>query len=373
MTRLQSHLHRTSIGVGRLRSLEPVVIRFGRLGDMVILSSLLHFLHDRFHNRCIVLGAGSWNAQLYRAHPDVERIWSFARHIPFVLSLTWWRVLWALHRTAPGPIYVCERHPRQLARIRRLLGLSGVDRARCLFITDFLTQEDEHWVDRFVRFGEQTPPALDPADYPLPLHTGQRAPRLHVTDSERAQRDAWLHERGWCGRRLVLVQPGNFRTMSRRRERWRRLNADDKAWPMQNWVDLLRGVQATMPDAVIVLCGAPQEGLLLQQIAFAAAPAHIAVVELPLRPLLALCEAATAMISIDTGPAHAAAALGLPLIVLYGAESPACWLPRSPSASPVLAVGGPPTSTRVDQISVADVLCAWRTLRELERQASRPG
>jgi heptosyltransferase-2/heptosyltransferase-3 len=78
-----------------------------------------------------------------------------------------------------------------------------------------------------------------------------------------------------------------------------------------------------------------------------------------LRQLYALCEAASSMVSIDSGPAHAAAALSVPLVVLYGAESPLYWLPRSPSGSPVVGVGGPPASHRADQVSAEAVFAAW--------------
>ena len=69
------------------------------------------------------------------------------------------------------------------------------------------------------------------------------------------------------------------------------------------------------------------------------------------------------MISIDSGPAHAAAALSVPLVVLYGAESPRYWLPRSPSGSAVVGVGGPPASTRADQVSVDALFAAWRSVQ----------
>lgn len=68
------------------------------------------------------------------------------------------------------------------------------------------------------------------------------------------------------------------------------------------------------------------------------------------------------MISVDTGPAHAAAALGLPLVVLFGSEPQSVWLPRSSTGSAVLGLGGPPHSDRVEQISVHAVLSAWSSL-----------
>jgi heptosyltransferase-2/heptosyltransferase-3 len=191
---------------------------------------------------------------------------------------------------------------------------------------------------------------------------GMPAPRLSVSDAERVELDIWLRRKGWIGRNLVLVQPGNFRSMSRRREQWRRLKTDDKAWPVGKWVSLLCRVHDTLPDTVIVLCGAPEEGSMLQEIQRAAGLQDVVAAELPLRQLLALTESAHSMISVDTGPAHAAAAMGLPLVVMFGAESRRHWLPRSPSGSEVVGVGGPPVSNRVDQIDVEEVFNAWCSL-----------
>src|ERR1017187_8567244 len=89
--------------------LHPILIRFGRLGDMVMLSPLLNLLHRRYRNPCWLIGSGPWSAQLYRGQEDVARIWSlFGRHTPFLLGPTWWRVLWALRHSGRSPIYVCE-------------------------------------------------------------------------------------------------------------------------------------------------------------------------------------------------------------------------------------------------------------------------
>jgi ADP-heptose:LPS heptosyltransferase len=181
-----------------------------------------------------------------------------------------------------------------------------------------------------------------------------------VSAAARADCAAWIEAQGLTGRPLVLVQPGNRRTM--RGGRLRISSEDDKAWPIERWAELLRQVHRQMPQAGIVLCGAPRESLLLSWITAAAQLPAVLAAELPLPRLLALCERAHSMISVDTGPAHAAAALSLPLVVLFGAHSQAEWLPRSPSGSAVVGVGGPPHSSRLDQISVPTVLEAWRGL-----------
>jgi ADP-heptose:LPS heptosyltransferase len=346
---------------------QPIVIWFGRVGDMILLSTLLDILHRRYRSPCGLIGAGAWTAQIYDAHPDVAQIWCLRRYTPFFFDIRWWRAFWALRRDVSDPVYVCEADPRKLARIRRLLTLSGTDPARCLFITDEESCRQPHWVDRLVSFGRLTPPALRESDYPWPSVSPLCAPRLEVSASARADCAAWIASRGWSGRPIILVQPGNRRTM--RGSRLRISPLDDKAWPIERWATLLRKIHAHLPQAAIVLCGAPQESLLLDLVRVAAERSTVSTAELPLGRLLALCATAHSMISVDTGPAHAAAALGLPLVVMFGGHAQAEWLPRSSSGSPVLGIGGPPVSTRLDQIPVDSVFDAWLGL--LERMTSK--
>jgi heptosyltransferase-2/heptosyltransferase-3 len=222
--------------------------------------------------------------------------------------------------------------------------------------------EEEHWVDLYVRVAQRTPPALNAAEYPPSNLIRKCAPQLEVLQADRDDIDDWLRARGGAGEKLVLIQPGNFRTMSRRREEWERSATDDKAWPLENWAALIQKIRAAVPDMLIVLCGAPAEADMLQRIRAKSGPPYALVADVSLRQLLALCDVAHSMISVDTGPAHAAAALGVPLVVMYGAEPPNRWLPRSPSGSAVIAISGLPMFTRVDQIPVHDVFSAWCAL-----------
>jgi ADP-heptose:LPS heptosyltransferase len=342
---------------------QPIVIWFGRVGDMIMLSTLLEILHRRYGGRCHLIGAGSWPAELYAAHDNVARITCLHRYTGFLFDGAWWRGRAALRASRRDPVYVCEYDPRKLARVQRLLRASRTDPARCLFITRTACLQEAgqaHWIDRLVCFGRLTPPAFDAADYPWPAPPPLCAPHLAVPAPARADCAAWIEAQGWGGQPLVLVQPGNRRTM--RGRRLRISSEDDKAWPIERWAALLQQVHAHLPRAVIVLCGAPRESLLLSWIRDAAQLPAVAAAELPLPRLLALCERAHSMISVDTGPAHAAAALSLPLVVMFGAHSQQQWLPRSPSGSAVMGVGGPPELNRLDQIDVARVFDAWRAL-----------
>ena len=110
---------------------------------------------------------------------------------------------------------------------------------------------------------------------------------------------------------------------------------------------------------------------MLQEIEIVANLDAVVVYGHGLRPLFALCEAAHSMVSVDTGPAHVAGALSLPLAVLYGAESPKYWLPRTPAGSPVLGVGGPPGANRAEQVPVDALFDAW--LAVVEPELKNPG
>ncbi|MBV8910679.1 MAG: glycosyltransferase family 9 protein [Gammaproteobacteria bacterium] len=340
------------------QQLQPIVIWFGRVGDMILLSALLEILHRRYGGRCHVIGAGRWTAEIYAAHSAVARVSCLHRYTGFLFDIAWWRTLRALRQARGQPVYVCEYFPRKLARVRRLLRLAGVDPARCLFLTD-MPHPPLHRVDRLVSFARLTPPAFRAADYPS-VEGPPCAPRLEVSAPAAAECAAWLEARGWSSRPLVLLQPGNRRTMRGRRLR---LSADDaKAWPPERWASLLQRMHARLPEALLLLCGARRERLLLDWIVQAAQLPHVVAAELPLPRLLALCARAHSMVSVDTGPAHAAAALSLPIVVLFGAHAQAEWLPRSPSGSAVVGLGGPPHSSRLEEIAPETVFAAWCTL-----------
>lgn len=141
--------------------MRPLVIRFGRLGDMILLAPLLEHLHRRYGEPCILLGPGPWSAELYGGHPDVCEILQVnARHRPLPFSPQRWRMVHRLRKERGAPVYVCETEPRAQAKIRRMLTLARVAPACCVFITDFPSFDNEHWIDRLLRFAAQTPPAM---------------------------------------------------------------------------------------------------------------------------------------------------------------------------------------------------------------------
>lgn len=345
--------------------LEPVVIRLGRMGDTMLLQPLLGRLRERYGNPCCLLAEGPWPRPMYAADPAVAEILQLSNpRQPLLLSPQRWLAVAALRRKRQAPFYVCEPEPRSVQKIQRLLALAGVAPENCVSL-GAPTRGVTHWADRLLQFGEQTPPAFQMVESaPSPPAA---VPRFCLTEQDHLDAQAW---RARClpgSGPLLLVQPANKRTM-----RWNGVRAqadDDKAWPLECWGALLKRIADARPDLQILLCGTQAERRHLQAIRHAAsAPASVTVVagELPLRRLAAVLAQAESMLSVDTGPAHIAAAVDCPLIVMYGKADPRQWLPRSLS-TPVWALGGPPTRHRVDSIPVDEVFAAWLSLPRRSR------
>jgi heptosyltransferase-2/heptosyltransferase-3 len=344
------------------RPLVPLVIRFGRLGDMLLQEPLFHLLHRRYGRPCTVLTRGTWTGELFRGHPDVGDIWQLLqRNRLLAFSPERWRVI-ARIRAHDGPIYISEDTRGSCKRIRWLLRFAGVPRERCIFLRDDMAlYDEEHWVDQALRFGRMTPTAYRETDYPWHGKDLQPAPRLHLDAADRADADAWLRQRGFADAPLVLLQTGNWKI-----RRWGHPRKDDpKFWPIESWVALLREMRASLLRANLVLCGSPAETAVCEAIARAAQLDQVktATTDLPVRRLLGVLERAHSMVSVDTGPAHLAAAMGCPLVVLYaGKHSPEKWDRRSPYAKPVINLGVWPRVEKVANISPEEVIAAWHSL-----------
>ena len=340
--------------------LHPVVIRFGRLGDTILLQPLLHKLRRRYGGACRLVSLGDSSRVLYEGCDDVHEVRHFAsQHGSLWFNPQRLRVALSLRALRGSPFYICEPDVRTRTKVRPMLSLAGIAPQHCVFIEDTQLLPDEHWADWLMRFADETPAAF----YDVAGASGLSAsPQLAPTSGEQRDAQAWLAAQGLAGRTLVLLQPANKRTV-----RWngvRQADDDEKSWPVTRWAALARAIVEKLPNASVLLCGSTAEANYLSTIGAAAAHPQVVVPAggLPLGHLRALLHVAHSMVSVDTGPAHLAAAVGCPLVVLFGNRWPSMWTPRSPTGSAVSVLGGLPSVTRVDQIELDTVIQAWRQL-----------
>lgn len=253
----------------------------------------------------------------------------------------------------------------------QVIGSDGVFGYHCRFATpDCVPREDEHWIDRWHRFAAMTPPAFALPAFRTNMHEAT-APCLVLNAGDREDLAEWLARRGLARTKIILLQPGSGRPRSRGQEG---SSGDPDRWPRANWVALIRALLADPGDCSILVCGSPSEMGPSRELAGSAGSPRVQAMgdDLPLRRFMALCEHAGAMIAVDSEFAQVAAAFGCPLIVLYGSRQPSLWRPRSPTGSPVQALGGRPARRRMDQVTLDEVLFSWQGLRTWTRASASP-
>ena len=344
--------------------LAPVVVRFGALGDMVLLTVLLQALHQRHGRPAHLLSSGAWTPELLAADPAVGELRLVSsRRRPYLLTPSQWaaRRWLAQHR---GPVYLCDPDPHA----ERLLQRAGLPDQQVLRAWQHRPAGEVHWADWWLQIAALDPPGLArrPTETPLVPTRGQ--PRLHLPPSWQADGEAWLRGLGLAGRPLLLLQPGNKKTHRRGRLATAYY---DKHWPPAHWAEVIRRLLAELPGAAALVCGSSREAGLAQEVVDAVGPLpagrsvhNLAAQQLSLRRLMVLAARAHSMVSIDTGPAHVAAAMDCPLVVLYGSAGWGQWLPRAPGGQ-VLPLGARhrDLNAKAMDLTPDQVVNTWRQLR----------
>jgi len=155
------------------------------------------------------------------------------------------------------------------------------------------------------------------------VETREPDAELRVTDSRLREAGALLREHGARpGRTLVAVCPGST-------------NSRAKRWPAERFAavaDLLH----EKVGAEIVLVGAAEElDISLEVGRHMRARPVVLTGKTDLAQTAAVLKAADLLVTNDTGPAHVAAAVGCPVVVIFGPTNPVTTRPYSTTAEVV--------------------------------------
>ncbi len=311
----------------------PLVCRFGAFGDMVMLTPMLKRLYQRCGKPVDVVGIGGWTATMFEHMPYVRRVYTIdSRKTPYLLSRSKKQLTTQLRKDAHQYAWLCEQSPHSY----KLMKKGGVDVDASINALDYPRLTHEHASEHWFRLANINPGdcSWDQED-DHPINT-----ELFVSGNEIKSCRDWLTKLGIApDSPLVCVQPGNKKTM--RAGRIDR-NSNTKYWHEANWAAVIDVVTHTLPGCSVLLCGVPAEYSITQDIYDLCVDQrniYCVANDLPLRRLLALLTLAHSCISVDTGPAHAAAALNCPVTVLFGQADARICRPIS-SDSPVEVVAG---------------------------------
>jgi heptosyltransferase-2/heptosyltransferase-3 len=328
---------------------------------MVLLTALIRVLHAQSGEPVDVVTSGPWSVPLLTGQPGVGDIFCLrSRKTPFWLSLDQQRIVRRLRARGAGPTWYCDGNDAA----RHLLERAGIPATYIVEAKDHPLLPGEHATQQWRRLAQIMPAAYAQTAAPrVPIGAVAPGCQLTVTREQREQLDAWLKGHGLADQGLIAIQIGNKRTMRRGP---RRLAVNHKHWPLERWSEVLQFMRRRHPRHAIVLLGTGPEFQLNQELASQAKipGIHNLADDLPIPRLVALLERADGLLTVDSGPAHAAAAVGCPQVVLFGKASPSLYRPWGvPGADVKLLTGeagGEPSMLGID---AASVIAAWSGLR----------
>ena len=132
-------------------------------------------------------------------------------------------------------------------------------------------------------------------------------PRLQLTKAERARASRFLAEAGVKSEKLLIgIHPGG--------------NWEYKLWSAEKYAQLATTLSKEKNGSILLFAG-PNERKLQAQVAGSMDTSPILVKTENLREVAALIAACDVYIGNDTGPMHIAAAVGTPVVALFGSTN----------------------------------------------------
>jgi heptosyltransferase-2/heptosyltransferase-3 len=359
-----------------VKTVRPLVVRCGAFGDMVLITALIDELHRRYGALVDIVTSGPWSEPLLRGHPGVGDISSVrSRKMPYWLSRDQQRVVRHLRGRGVGPTWFCDGNEAA----RPMLTRAGITAPYIVDVQEHPLLPGEHATEQWRRLGRldptmgavRSPRAVGGAPRPGPGGAGGGC-HLTVSAAQHDELMTWLSARGVPQQPMIAIQVGNKRTM---RRGLKRLATNSKYWPNERWAMVLRHVRQRLPGHAIVLLGTGPEYEINADLAARAGIERLYNLadDLTVPRLVALLAHAEGLITVDSGPAHVAAAVGCPQVVLFGKASTALYRPWGIEGADVKVLTGQIDGTlNMLGIDTAEVIAAFDALKLTAARATYP-
>ena len=305
----------TSPDLGSLRHI--LALRLDRLGDLLMTLPALKELRQLAPDAEIELAVGSWNEEIARGLPFVDRVRIVdAPWAAWGKKASWRQAAQAMRPVGDDATPDLTVDFQGDVRVNLLMALTGAsiragygDTGGGHLLTHLgLWDEAESWYRQNVELltvlfpKANTAKPIEPYNFLLP--------------DDRRQAEELLHRHGLDAvrRPLIGVHPSAGRAI--------------KQWEMHKFSALVDGLTESTSGKVI-LTGAPADRDLVEQVAAQCRTApHRLIGEVGLRGFAALIEKLDLFITGDTGPMHLADAVGSRGVALFGPSDPHRYRPE---------------------------------------------
>ncbi len=266
-----------------------LVVRAGALGDTLMVTPVVRALGERYPDVSIDVLCSEAARGLVELQPRVKHLFSLKwRNLPYVISPEKRQLVKQLRSRHYDFAVLLERAPRY----RELLEKADISEIRSFRESPF--DPKAHATENNLRA----------AGFEGEVSTDME---LVVSKDDEQRAEELL---GGLGRPVVGVHVG-YGPRGKKRDQSQRL----KGWALENFVEL--GEKLVADGANIVLTGSAEDLPQVDELA-SRVPARVIAGRTSVRELGAVIRQLDLFISVDSGPAHMAAALGTPLVVLWG-------------------------------------------------------
>lgn len=261
-----------------------LVFSFSFIGDAVLSTAVIHPLRSHFPDAHITFLVGPRAFDLFATDPNVDATLVYdnrGKHAGWKGRLRLIKTL----RLGEFDLVVNLRD----SLIARCIGAEHWGMAR--------GDSNRHAVTRYLEVLQRQ--GVDTTD----AHPG-----LELTEVDRTAAHHFLVETGLKSERLLIgIHPGG--------------NWEYKLWNGKNYAEVA-SILAEKLNATILLFAGPNERSLQTRVAEMMETPPVSVQTNDLRHLAALISACNVYVGNDTGPMHIAAAVGTPVVALFGSTNP---------------------------------------------------
>jgi len=289
-----------------------VICTGGGIGDVLLATPVMRALRERFG--AITALTTAPHRDVLADDPDLARVWIDDR--PFTEACARIAaerfdaavVTWASPRAAALPYLA--RIPQRVGQSRRLYSSLFT---HAVNVKSEFGDRSTHWTQILLDFARA-----------LGCDAPDATPVFVVRDAARQAVAAKLRVAGVAGSYAVLHPTRGIAAASGR-------------WPIAPFAELARALAAAR-DVAVIVTGAPGDRALAERIARDGGAISFAG-QTSIAEFAALAEGARAVVAMDSGPMHVAAAVGAPTVGIFALQSdePDRWAPLGPRTAVVRA------------------------------------